>query len=208
MENDPNINQPPAQTTSLAPISDPTAQWFESLPETESSKPPKKSHAKIFLIVGSAVVVLFLGAVMLLLSGRQTCITTDNLRALSGNSEIEDASSTSDKSLAYYVYFQPNSLSYNLTAEQTGPAIIKRVADFYKKYPKVALELTISSTYLTSDEQSLATGHAATIKSDLIAAGIPESKIVVNEPSQVDQEDDSQTTVNTTLSISSGSTCK
>lgn len=208
MESNPNLNQTPTQNSPVSPISDPTAQWFESLPETGPSKAPKTSHTKIFLLVGSVIVVLFIGAVLLLLNGRQPCLTTDNLRELSGNSEIESTSSSSGNSLAYYVYFEPNSSSYDVSAEQSGPVIIKRVAEFYQKNPKTSLELTFSSTYLTTEDKSSAIERSATIKSSLIEAGVPENKIVVNDPAQVDQEDDSQNTVNTTLFISSAGTCK
>lgn len=208
MNNNPYTNQPPPPPNPSPTPANQTAEWFDSLPETTPPGAPKQSSTKLFIIIGSAMVIILLGGLVIFLGISQNCLTTSDLRELSGNSEIENAASASDNSLAYFIYFQSDSSLYDLTSDDTGPTVVKRIADFYKNHPNSPLRLTISSTFFTSDEQSLIMQRISKIKSDLLTAGIPESKITIADPEELDQEDDSQKTTTATITITSASTCK
>lgn len=186
-----------------------TVQWFEALPGQTPPVEPKKKPIKLFILAG-ALVVLFgaAGAFFFVTQQAKACLTTDDLRELIGNNEVDEIVTPSDYFFTYQVDFQPGLASYDPDAETAGTDIIAHIAAFYTAHAEKSIVITLSGLYLSSNEESLTKERLSLVQSALTSAGIPANQIVTNNPTYYEPENASEQATSVTIAITSDASCQ
>lgn len=192
------------------PVDQATENWFDSI-QTAPPEPPKNSRKKHLLIgLGILVLLAAAGTVTALIANERTaCLNAADYKTLTGT-ELNDAFEPSDSFYTTYVLFKPNSNNYDNSTDsgEHGLQLIQKIADFYKITANKSVIITVSSNYFTTNAQTEAKEHVQKVKSSLVLAGISESSLEVTSPTYIDPEDVAAMTSETTISVTSASTCK
>ncbi len=193
----------PLPPTNPLPSESPEA-WFHAI-EAPPEK-PKKPWKLIAIIVS---VVTFLAAISLLIITLlpSTCLNATDYKSLT-NITADGSIAPKDNFYTYTIYFAPGSGTYDITAEQTAQHIIETIGTFYQSHSNKSILFTIDSNYILTSDSTLAEQRIASIKSDLVATGIPESAIIVAAPTQIDTESETDIAKTATIAITSAGTCK
>lgn len=194
-------SQPQNQTTNAT-------DWFDSLPTPPVQPPKKKSFKRFALIAASIILVGSVSAAFVVANQGPKCLTTDDLKGLLEQTDIDPVSSASNYFFNYQIEFQANSNTYSSSVSPTGSEITKQLGDFYKKHPDKSIVLTLSSTYFDDSAVALTNQRLATVRSDLIAADIPSDNIATEGPVKDTPEDSSEQINTVTVAITSATTCK
>lgn len=205
-----NPSQIPPQTET-APTATPsttveTVEWFDSLPTPEQK--PKKKHVRMIIILIAATLITGGAGLWFALSQTKQCLTTNDLKTLTGISDIDPVTSPNIYFFSYPVEFQAGSTSYNIVSEPTGPQLVSKLSDFYKSHLHSSMIFTLTSDYFLENDKTLAEQRLTTLKGDLTNAGIPADAIRISDPVQNDPENDTEQATTASIAITSDASCR
>lgn len=180
------------------------------------SIPPRSSH-KRWIIVGIALVVVAIVitviAITLSRSAAQSCLDTEDYRALTGATIEGDTISPKSSFYTDYFTFETDGISYAADTDQAahGDQLIDRLADFYQSRETTSIRFTISGSYFTPSDtaRALAQQRIDTVRASLVTAGIPIRLITANTPVYSEPEDETpDENSGTTVTVLSASDCR
>lgn len=202
------INPPANQVT---PVNRTTEEWFDSIQSPvppESPKSSRKRHALIGL--GVLIFLALVGTVTALVVNQgAACLDVNDYKTLTGT-ELSDSLSPSESFYTEYVLFKTGSTDYDDTTDsgEHGTQLIQKIADFYKITANKSVIITVGGNYFVATAATEAAERVQTVKSSLLLAGVPESVLKVVAPTYIEPEDTATTTSETSIAITSASTCK
>lgn len=203
MIDDPLPNQPPV-------VDHATEEWFDSI-QSSAPEPPKSSGKKHLLVGGGILVFLAIAgtAIALIVNQGPACLDANDYKLLSG-SEPTELAPPWDHFYTDYVLFETDSNNFdNVTdAGAHGEKLIQNIANFYKTSDNKSIVITISGNYFSSTAQTKTEDHITAVKSDFIKAGVPESAISIEAATYIEPEDTPTIDSETTINVSSATTCK
>lgn len=190
------------------------AQWQSGTNTTLASMPPTRNPRKKHLVVVVFILLLALaGAAVFFVVSRSatTCLNANDYQSLTGVNVTSDLSPV-DMFYTDYISFKSGSADYDNTDDDGshGLALLRQVASFYKSLPNKPIIITVSGTYITEDQVSVASKRINAVRSTLIAAGVPGDAVVVKDAGKVVLDNDTSTynEGETTISITSDPSCR
>ncbi len=189
---------------------------MENLPLTTPELPqaletPKKRPGKLVTIaIITALVLLGAGGAwyMMFVYNAPRCLTADDYASLTGVAYADQSFSPKDNFYSAVVEFSAEKPT-EAEPDSSGATTIGKIGEFAKKHPNKPIVVTIDSEYPESGSEELAAERLANIVSSLVAAGVPESSIVKNDPVPQQSEDETSEAVSlATLRVTSSETCQ
>ena len=203
----PDNNQQPPQAGAVP-------EWFN--PVSPIAPPPKSKKTLMrVLIIGGITLLLCLVVAVVVIVTRQTstCLDASDYKALTGVDTSSSDLSPTQSFYDSYTLFKDGVLTYDDSTDggQHGNQLIQKIANFYKAHTAKPILITVSASYLTPDNELLTNQRIATVQSSLLAAGVPESVVVVSGASYITPEDAIEGDGDTgeiSIAITSDTTCR
>ncbi len=156
--------------------------WFNNSNNATPPEQPRKAFRLGPVLAIIVIIALLIGGGVLAynLFTRQACLTINDYRQLTG----QDYPDKLDATTNFYttlIEFQNGNTDYN-DANGNGKSRLQSIATFYQAHKNTSLRITIDSTYPDSTYLALTTKRALTVKKALVAAGIADERIIVNQP--------------------------
>lgn len=205
------MNATPDPTQTPAP-DNATAQWFDSIGKapTPSSQPPHSTSRKRFILVACSVLILAAGSgvATFFLTKSPACLSVADYARLTGTATTAESLSPTEGFYADYVAFQADSNKYDNSGEH-GESLIRKIADFYSSLDKkTSILITIKGNYFDTSASSRTQERLNTVRSSLVALGIPETILKMTTPVYVEPEEAGTETSEILISITSASSCQ
>jgi hypothetical protein len=154
----------------------------------------RNSRRKLLLIIG----LMFVVVTIIIVATRSSDNDPSNPTNTSGclnKSDYKDLTGTTPAELdvgnGFYTYaieFDGTSTSYSTDNSPSAPDIIKNIGSFYQSHKHKSILITLSSINSNSTGAETATERLQQIKDGLVANGVSESAITVDEPALTDTE--------------------
>lgn len=188
---------------------------YAGMPLTRPTGGRKK---KIIWISIAVVAVVAVGVPAWILASAQrgvSCLTINDFTDLTGDRYVSDEFDPKESFHDYSFEFLDASPGDDESTTVGRVQVIDDVATFYKSHKNASIEFTIRSYSTDHPSKVLAEKRRASVKNDLVAAGIPDSQIkqvntVVDITSAGDIGDDGfdEDTNSIVLSITSNDSCQ
>lgn len=199
----------------------PTPDWFTTIPstplptQTASPGPGKKKVVLIAVIILALLCAITVGSVAAY-KHFTACLTTEDYRQLSGGTQIEQAAfSPTAHFYSQSLLYENNSTTIAAVPNNPDQAVlVTKIADFYAKHSSTKpMIISLNGGYTPNDSAEDAAKRLSGLKAALIAQGVDESSIQLDDVYAIETEgelsDDSKELkyAHATISITSRATC-
>lgn len=202
-------DQPPLQsqppTSALA-----SPNPVPSLPQKTMQHPKRK----MLIISSIALLCVGFGAILFTISTASSCLSTSDFTKLAGYAPAEPFTPT-DNFYTDYITFAGDSFSdYDPSDNGAhGNQLIQQIATFYKSASNKPMTITITGDFSSKNNEWLANKRVSTVRSDLLANGIPSEKIATEPVTSIEAESETSETGETALGatyiiITANASCK
>ncbi len=158
----------------------PHPDWFGS--ETITIPAPKPQRSKKIIIIAAVVVgmAIIVGSIALLAPSitKANCLDAEEYAELTDNEYPGDIDPR-ELFYSYPILFQQGTTQYDNSELPKNEDIIKYLGEFYTKHSDLKPVFTISIARLNKEDWYLPQDRLDRVQQGLIAAGIPESSIVL-----------------------------
>ena len=164
-------------------------------------------HRRSVIIIGALLIIALIAVSVVAAtnSTSDTCLSPDDYLELHGEAPFKGHFSPATSFYHKSYTFQPSSTSLDVSASDSPTIDAISLAAFYKQRPTKPMRFTMTTGFLSGDVDSkkIAEQRAATIHSELISQGIPDSAITVTVSEYIANDDgvtpDGADTVSLTL---------
>lgn len=157
---------------------------------TVATKPPRRPlgrKTKALIVIVLAVILVVAGVNAYRIITVPACLSSNDYKQLTGNDYGDQLQPQSDFYTAL-VGFGLNSTDYS--TDDSGEALVKKLAKFYTDRPHTSIRFSLQSTFLDGIDRSIMRQRVEKIQSDLIKLGVPTEDVVTPQPTFVTPEED------------------
>lgn len=182
-------------------MNQPGNEWISGEAIVIPQPKPRRSKKILFIVAATVGVAAIIGGSAFLASsvGKAQCLGADEYAELTDNEYPGDVN-PQELFYSYPIVFQPNSTKFDDSELPKNSEIIKYLGEFYRKHSDKKLTFTLVTPRLNQADWYLSQDRLDIVSKGLIAAGIPESSVVISavvtpntgEQSNYDDESDGE----------------